>query len=164
MQNRIRGGKATMGQIGPIIGLFKPISNKKRLLTSRRAEHGGASTKEELGGTGKTSTEEVSNPVQPLVIPDTREQSRAEGTSRVESTTGNGTTEEGKEAQSKTDGNGGKTSLGVTTGGINSELLTLTRSAASRFFGRSGLDRIESRSEDDINEDVREDEFHQELR
>ena len=130
-------------------------------MASGRAEHGGTGSEEELSGTSKTSTNKVSNPVEPLVVPATRKKRRAEGASRVESTTRDGATDESEETKSEADSNRGKTGLGVTGGGIDGELLALARLATS-LTRRGRLDGIESRSEDDVDENIGQDELHDE--
>lgn len=130
------------------------------LLTQGRAEHGVASTEEELSRSSETSADEISDPVEPLVVPFAGKESGTECTSRVESTTRNGSTDECEESESESDSDRGKTSLGVTGSGIDGELLALSGLVA--FLGTSGLDGIESSSEDDVYEDVGEDELHQE--
>ena len=129
-------------------------------LSERRAEHGGACAEEELGGACETGADEIGGPVEPLVLPVAREQSRSECARGVEGASGDGGSDEGEEAESESDGDGGKTGLGVSGGGVDGELLALSGLVA--FLGRGGLDGIESSGEDDVNEDVGEDELHQE--
>lgn len=125
-----------------------------------RAEHGSASTKEELSGTSESSADEIGDPVEPLVGPFSGEESGSKGASGVESTTRDGATNECEETKGEADSDGSKTGLGVSGSGVDGELLAFAGLTASLLW-RGGLDRIERSSEDDVDEDVCEDEFHQ---
>lgn len=112
-----------------------------------------------------SSSEEISNPVQPVRCPDIANKSRTKHSSGIEGTSRHGASHEAKETKGESNSNGGKTSFGSTRGGIDGETVASSLLLALGSVDHSNIlvvHSVEGNGEDHVDKDEGKDEFSEE--